>query len=180
MLATNAPTAAPSTFPVFGSGEVTTRKSWNACGVFTGKTGRLIIAVRHSSPSGDLKRSARLRTVCGVSAAYGFPPANANRPNHRHAAGVEELSFGQRLALPVALEIPGHANSLRVIAAKPRMHSVYVFEGIDHCRGSQRVRREPSAGKQKESRNHSGHQTNHRKAPEQCRAGQRHRAGSEA
>src|ERR1700744_1497759 len=42
--------------------------------------GMLFIPVRHSSPFGNLNSNAMLRTVCAASAAYGWPPAKANRP----------------------------------------------------------------------------------------------------
>src|SRR2546422_1983495 len=78
--AANAVILAGSGLPVVRSGRVASNCSLNACGVRTGNTGRLIIAVRHSSPSRSLKRIAIPRTVSGASVAYGCPPDREKRP----------------------------------------------------------------------------------------------------
>ncbi len=59
--------AAGSGLPVAGSGFAAINWSVKLCGVFTAKTGMLFMPVRHSSPSGRLKRSAMLRTETGAS-----------------------------------------------------------------------------------------------------------------
>ena len=77
--AANACIFAGSGFPVAGSGLDASSCSQNASGVFTGKTGIGIIAVRHSSPPGKRKRRPKLFTDIAESAAYGWPPAMENR-----------------------------------------------------------------------------------------------------
>jgi hypothetical protein len=51
-----------------------------AAAVRTVKTGRSIIAVRQTSPSGRLKLSPIPRTSVGESAKSGLPPASERRP----------------------------------------------------------------------------------------------------
>ena len=63
--------------------------------LLTGNTGRLTIAVRHSSPSGSENRSPSPRTVSGASGNIWVAATKRKAADDRHSAGSEHSRFRQ-------------------------------------------------------------------------------------
>lgn len=61
----------------------------------------LFIPVRHCSPSGALRRSARLRIGTLLSGAYGLPPGSAKRPTTGVRTAAKKGTVEYALAAPL-------------------------------------------------------------------------------
>jgi len=66
-------------------------------GVFTGNIGRLIIAVRHSSPSGSQNRSPRPRTISGAIGNIGVAAAKREAADDGHSPVLKTTAFDRRV-----------------------------------------------------------------------------------
>ncbi len=117
--------------PVWGSGCEAIKSVEKACGVLNGNTGKLIIAVRHSSPSGCRNRSPRPRTRFGCIGNIRVAATKREAPDDRHAAGLEHDGLREASALAVTLEKTADANALGMIAAKTGIDSIDALKAID-------------------------------------------------
>jgi hypothetical protein len=66
----------------------------------------LFMPVRHSSPPDGRNRSAMLRTVAGLSACAGMPPARAKRPIKGTRPAAKTAAFDRATASPLLSNQP--------------------------------------------------------------------------